>query len=100
MSSGRYPARARSRATREGIEATLTYFTQLFELTNGTFKAEPLEVAVGAEHVIVTQLNSGERNGKKNLQLDGVLVFSFRDGKISGCSEFENDQYSRDEFLS
>jgi uncharacterized protein len=94
------PGKSPLSGDKKGIEATLTYFTQLFELTSGTFKAEPLEVAVGAEHVIVTQLNSGERKGKKNLQLDGVLVFSFRDGKISGCSEFENDQYSRDEFLS
>ena len=56
-------------------------------------------MAVGAEHVIVAQITSGERNGK-SLQLDAVLVFSFRDGKISGCSEFENDQYSLDEFFS
>ena len=43
-------------------------------------------MAVGAEHVIVTQITSGERKGK-SLQLDAVLVFSFRDGKISGCSK-------------
>ena len=84
---------------KEGIEATLAYFTQLFELTDGTVKAEPLDVAVGAERVIVTQLTTGERNGK-SLRIDAVLVFSFRDGKISGCSEFENDQYRLDEFFS
>jgi uncharacterized protein len=84
---------------KKGIEATLAYFTQLFELSDGTVKAEPLDVAVGADHVIVTQLTTGERNGK-SLRLDAVLVFSFRDGKISGCSEFENDQYRLDEFFS
>ena len=84
---------------KKGIEATLAYFTQLFELSDGTVKAEPLDVADGADHVIVTQLTTGERNGK-SLRLDAVLVFSFRDGKISGCSEFENDQYRLDEFFS
>ena len=84
---------------KKGIEATLAYFTQLFELSDGTVKAEPLDVAVGADHVIVTQVTTGERNGK-SLRLDAVLVFSFRDGKISGCSEFENDQYRLDEFFS
>jgi ketosteroid isomerase-like protein len=84
---------------KKGIEATLAYFTQLFELSDGTVKAEPNDVAVGADHVIVTQLTTGERNGK-SLRLDAVLVFSFRDGKISGCSEFENDQYRLDEFFS
>jgi ketosteroid isomerase-like protein len=84
---------------KEGIEATLAYFTQLFELTDGTIKAEALDVAVGAEHVIVTQLNTGERNGK-SLRFEAVLVFSFSDGKISGCAEFENEQHKVDEFFS
>jgi ketosteroid isomerase-like protein len=93
------PGKSPLAGNKKGIEATLAYFTQLFELTDGTFKVEPLDFAVGAEHVIVSQLNSGERKGK-SLQLDAVLVFSFRDGKISGCSEFENDQYRLDEFFS
>jgi uncharacterized protein len=93
------PGKSPISGNKEGIEATLAYFTQLFELTDGTIKAEPVDVAVGAEHVIVTQITSGERKGK-SLRLDAVLVFSFRDGKISGCSEFENDQYSLDEFFS
>jgi uncharacterized protein len=93
------PGKSPLSGNKNGIEATLAYFTQLFELTDGTVKAEPLDVAVGAEHVVVTQVTSGERNGK-SLQLDAVLVFSFRDGKISSCSEFENDQYSLDEFFS
>jgi uncharacterized protein len=93
------PGKSPLSGNKNGIEATLAYFTQLFELTDGTVKAEPLDVAVGAEHVVVRQVTSGERNGK-SLQLDAVLVFSFRDGKISSCSEFENDQYSLDEFFS
>jgi hypothetical protein len=93
------PGKSPLAGDKKGIEATLSYFTQLFELTDGTLKAEPLDFAVGAEHVIVSQLTTGERNGK-SLKIDAVLVFSFRDGKISGCSEFENDQYKLDEFFS
>jgi ketosteroid isomerase-like protein len=93
------PGKSPVAGNKEGIEATLAYFAQLFELTDGTVKAEPLDVAVGAEHVIVKQITSGERKGK-SLQLDAVLVFSVRDGKISGCSEFESDQYKLDEFFS
>lgn len=93
------PGKSLVSGDKKGIDATLAYFTQLFELTDGTVKAEPLDVAVGADHVIVTQVTSGERNGR-SLRLDAVLVFSFRDGKISGCSEFENDLYRLDEFFS
>ncbi|HVA07442.1 MAG TPA: nuclear transport factor 2 family protein [Acidimicrobiales bacterium] len=93
------PGKSPIAGDKKGIDATLGYFGQLFELTDGTIKAEPLDVCVGDDHVIVTQRNTGERNGK-SLEVEAVLVFSFRDGKISRCSEFENDQYTLDAFFS
>jgi ketosteroid isomerase-like protein len=93
------PGKSPIAGDKKGIDATLAYFGQLFELTDGTIKAEPLDVAVGDDHVIVTQLNTAERNGK-SLEVQAVLVFSFRDGKISECSEFENEQHKLDEFFS
>jgi uncharacterized protein len=84
---------------KKGIDATLAYFAQLFEVTGGTLKVDLQDIAVGEKHVIAKQRNSMERNGKK-MAFDAVLVFTFRDGKICECSEFENDQHALDAFLA
>jgi uncharacterized protein len=82
-----------------GIEATLAYFVQLFELTGGTVKVELHDLAVGTDHVIAQQRNAGEINGKR-FAFDSVMVFSFRGDKISQCEEYENDQHGVDAVFS
>ena len=84
----------------QGRDATLAYFGQLGQETNGTFRAELQYFAADDDgRVVGYQRSTGERNGK-HLDVGNCIVFTLQDGRVvDGCEHF-NDLYAWDEFWS
>jgi uncharacterized protein len=84
----------------QGREATLAYFGQLGQETEGTFRAE-LERLVGDDddRVVGIQRSTADRNGK-HLDVRDCIVFQLKDGRITDGREHFEDLYAWDEFWS
>ena len=84
----------------QGRDATLAYFGQIGEKTNGTFQAELQQLFAGDDgRVIGLQRSTGERDGK-HLDADNCIVFELNDGKVVDGREHFNDLYAWDAFWS
>jgi hypothetical protein len=58
------------------------FFATLGPRSNGTFRAELVDVLVGEQVVAAFQHATGQRNGKR-LDVTACQVMSFRDGRIA-----------------
>src|SRR3954464_5395709 len=66
----------------QGRDATLAYFGQLGQETNGTFRAEVQYFAADNDgRVVGYQRSTGERNGK-HLDVGNCIVFQLEDGRV------------------
>ena len=83
-----------------GVDAVLGYYGKLFELSDGTFRAELENVKVeGDDTVVATHRDKGQR-GDKTLDQDEDLTFTISDGKITRLVEKHSDQATYDAFWS
>ena len=83
-----------------GVDAILAYYGKLFELSDGTFRAELQSVRVeGDDTVVATHRDKGQR-GDKTLDQDEDLTFTISDGKITRLVEKHSDQATYDAFWS
>lgn len=89
--------RGRFSGDSRGRDATFAYFGQLGEQTGGTFRAELHDLTAGDRHVVGLHVCTGQRAGKR-LNLNEVLVFHLRDGKIVEGWEHFRDNQTWDEF--
>ncbi|TDD71798.1 hypothetical protein E1293_33365 [Actinomadura darangshiensis] len=80
-------------------EEVLGFYVRLFELSGGTFRAEPYSVMANDEYGTALVQNYAERPGKV---LDGrsVDLFRIRDGRITEIRTLAEDQYADDAFWS
>ena len=94
------PGRSSMAKDYESRDATLAYFGQLGEKTDGTFRAT-LERLIGddEDRVVGIQRSTADRNGK---HLDGgnCIVFKLKDGRVIDGREHFHDLYAWDEFWS
>lgn len=80
-------------------EEVLGFYVRLFELSGGTFRAEPYAVMANDEYGAALVQTYAERPGRV---LDGRAVDLFRiaDGKITEIRTLAEDQYADDAFWS
>lgn len=84
----------------QGRDATLAYFGQLAEQTNGTFRAELQQLCPGEDGTVVgIQTSTGDRNGK-HLEVVNCIVFRLEDGRVVDGREHFHDLYAWDDFWS
>ncbi len=83
----------------QGIEAVLTFFGKLAELTGGTFKIEVHDLLASDEHGVCLSVISGSRAGKE-LNQNIVQVYHLKGGKITEAWNLPFDQAKIDEFWS
>ena len=83
----------------KGVERSLEYLTRLFELSGGTFKAEPEMFLADGDHVAVVEHVTGKREGK-GLDSHVVHVFWFRDGKVVEVTEYQSEPMKTQPFWS
>ena len=94
------PGRSSMANDYQGRDATLAYFGQLAQKTEGTFRAE-LERLLGddGDRVVGIQRSTAERDGKR-LDVGNCIVFQLKDGRITDGREHFHDLYAWDEFWS
>ena len=84
----------------EGRDATLAYFGQIGERTDGTFQAELQQLFAGEDgRVIGLQRSTAKRDGK-SLNVSDCIVFELKDGKVVDGREHFEDLNAWDEFWS
>jgi ketosteroid isomerase-like protein len=94
------PGRSSMAKDYESRDATLAYFGQIGQETDGTFKAELQQLFAGDDgRVIGLQRSTADRNGK-HLDVSNCIVFELKDGKVVDGREHFNDLYAWDEFWS
>lgn len=84
----------------KGVDDILAYYGKLFELSDGTFRAELQSVKLeGDDTVIASHRDKGQRAGK-TLDQDETLTFTISDGKFTRLEEQHSDQAAYDAFWS
>ena len=84
----------------QGVDAILGYYGKLFELSDGTFRAELEQTKVeGDDSVVATHRDRGQR-GDKTLDQDETLTFTISGGKFTRLVENHSDQAAYDAFWS
>jgi uncharacterized protein len=84
----------------QGRDAVLTYFGQLGERTDGTFRAELERLMADDDgRVVGFQRSTGDRNGS-HLDVGNCIVFTLEDGKVTDGREHFEDLYAWDQFWS
>ena len=91
--------RGRFAGEKRGRDACFTYFGQIAEATNGTFRAEMHDVAASEEHGVGIHTGTGERNGQR-LNIKTVRMLHLREGKIAEAWEHYEDTQTWDQFFS
>ncbi|HET7531453.1 MAG TPA: nuclear transport factor 2 family protein [Mycobacteriales bacterium] len=84
----------------KGIEGVLGYYARLGEMTDGTFRADLIDVhGDGHGHVLALHQISATRNGMTRVSR-GSILFSFIGNKITDLLELHSDLEGDDAFLS
>jgi uncharacterized protein len=73
------------------------FFARLGPLSDGTFRADLVDVLVGEQVIAAFQYATGERAGR-HLDVTVCQVMRFRDGLISDVHGHYSDLYRLDEF--
>jgi ketosteroid isomerase-like protein len=82
----------------KGVDDILGYYGQLFERSDGTFKAELATAkADGDDKVVATHQNTAKRGGK-TLDQEETLTFTISGGKVIDLVEGRSDQAAYDAF--
>ena len=84
----------------KGIDEVLGYYGKLFELSDGTFKAELKSLrAEGDDTIVATHRDTAQR-GDKTLDQDENLTFTISGGKFTRLEEDHSDPAAYDAFWS
>jgi ketosteroid isomerase-like protein len=84
---------------KQGRDAIMAYFGELFSRSGGTAKVELQDVIAGERHTVSLQTAQAQRNGI-SMEQNGVLVFTLRDGKVTEVNEFQEDTAKASDFWS
>jgi ketosteroid isomerase-like protein len=94
------PGRSSMANDYEGRDATLGFFGQIGQETDGTFRAELQQLFAGDDGRVVGLQRSKGKRGGKSLDVGVCIVFELKDGKIVDGREHHEDLYAWDEFWS
>lgn len=93
------PGTGQLAGTYKGVDGVLAYYGKVFELTDGTFRAHPLQVyGDGHGHVTAVHQATATRNGEKRVSQD-CLLFTFAGEKVTDVLEMHADQPGDDAFF-
>jgi len=93
------PGRGQLAGDKKGRQATVEYYGQLGQLTEGNLTLELHDVVANDEHTVGLHSTSAQRGGK-SFKTTEVVVFHVRDGRISEAWEHPYDLYSQDEVFA
>ena len=82
---------------KEGVDAILQFFGDIFERSGGTLQVLLEDVAAGDDHCYSLHRNVATR-GEQRLDLRSVLVFAIVDGRIARVDQYYWDTVENDQF--
>jgi uncharacterized protein (TIGR02246 family) len=82
-----------------GREAAFAAFQREFQLSGGTYRPQLHDVLANDKHTVALLHATASRDGKE-LDMDYVIVFHIRDGRITEGWDLWSDQQAYDEFWS
>ena len=82
-----------------GRDATLQTLGGYGAASGGTLRANLVDVMANGDNVTGWARDTATRDGR-TLDVNSVVVFTFRDGKVSEARHFVDDQASLDAFLA
>ena len=74
----------------KGRDQITEFFVKLFDISNGTFKAEVVDILADDDRAVVIQHSTATRDGKK-LDTREALEFEIRDGKFVKTQMYPSD---------
>jgi ketosteroid isomerase-like protein len=83
--------------SKDGIDAILQFFGDIFERSGGTLQVILEDVAAGGDHCYSLHNNIAMRGGR-SLDLRSVLVFDMADGRVTRVDQYYWDTTENDEF--
>jgi uncharacterized protein len=92
------PGRSAMASDYQGRDATLAYFGQLAQETDGSFRAQLVSALPDDEGRVVGIQRSVADRGGKHLDVGNCIVFEFKDGRVVDGREHFHDLYAWDEF--
>lgn len=84
---------------KQGLDAILAYFGELFTRSDGTIKVDLDDLIGGENHTVGFQRVHAQRNGAA-IDLRTVIVFALKDGKVREVYEFPEDTAKAADFWS
>ena len=84
----------------KGIDQILGFYGQLFERSDGTFKAELKDATAEGDNTVVASHHGTAQRGGKSLDQDDTLTFTLSAGKVTHISEKHENQAAYDAFWS
>jgi uncharacterized protein len=83
----------------EGRDAVLTSFSEEFDLSQGSYRVNVHDVVANDEHIVALLRATASRN-ERTLDMNYVLVFDMREGRVAEAWENWMDQQTVDQFWS
>jgi len=82
-----------------GREQVFDYFGKLYSLTDGTFKADVIDILADDDRAVVIQHSTARRDGR-SLDTRDVVVYEIHDGKFTDTQVYASDPTQEDTFWS
>jgi ketosteroid isomerase-like protein len=82
---------------KEGVDAILQFFADIFERSGGTLQALLDDVVAGDDHCVSLHRNVAMRGGR-SLDQKSVLVCDMVDGRIDRVEQYYDDTTYNDQF--
>lgn len=83
----------------KGVDEVLGFLRRLYDLSDGTFAVDLVELLVDAERVTAFQRVTGQR-GVKRLDTVDVVDFEIHQRHVTEVTVYQSDTYAFDEFWS
>lgn len=93
------PGRSPLAGDYEGRAAVFASFSDEFELSEGSYGVHVHDVLANDDHIVAMLRATASRN-EKTLDMNYVLVFEMREGRVAEAWESWTDQRTLDEFWS
>lgn len=90
--------RNRFAGDKRGIDATLGFFGELVQESNGTFKLDVHDVVANDEHAVAIVSSAIQKDGR-SIASKAAHIVHIKDGRISESWFFDEDQYSFDDLF-
>lgn len=90
----------RASGTTKGMGNVVKNFMDIMEWTEGSYHAEPLDYLGSDDHAINVSHVTARRPDGRTMDMDELVIFKVRDGKLVEAQHMAYDEQAWDEFFA